>query len=150
MNYLAVLYRTFGAKVVRFFIAGGSAAVTNLTVFYVCTSVFTVYYIWASILAYGISFFVSFTLQKFWTFRDNSLFHLNKQLAKYLFIMLFNLGVNTAILYTLVEYAHLPPLVAQILAIMLIAVWSFFVYHFFIFKPAVSTPPVQAEQKVAP
>ena len=135
MNYLSVLYRTFGAKVVRFFISGGSAAATNLAVFYVATSVFTIYYIWASILAYGISFFVSFTLQKFWTFRDTSTFQLNTQLVKYLSITLINLVVNTALIYTLVEFAHLPPLVAQILSIMLIAVWSFFAYHFFVFSP---------------
>ena len=150
MNYVIALYRTFGAKVVRFLISGGSAAATNLAVFYVCTSIFSVYYIWASVIAYAISFFVSFTLQKFWTFRDSSLFEMNKQLAKYLTITLFNLGVNTAFIYMLVEYAQWVPMVAQIFAITLIAVWSFFVYNFFIFKPVAPQLIRQGDQGGAP
>ncbi len=134
MNYLTALYRTFGAKVVRFFIAGGSAAATNLTVFYVCTTVFTVYYIWASIIAYALAFFVSFTLQKFWTFRDSSLFAINKQVLTYFLVSFFNLVVNTILIYTLVEFGNFVPLYAQTLVILLIATWSFFVYNFFIFK----------------
>jgi len=131
---LHILYKNYSGKVTRFFVAGGSAAGTNLAIFYLLTSVMGFYYVWSSIIAFIISFFVSFTLQKFWTFRDESLSGLNTQLAKYISVALFNLAVNTAMLYLLVEYAHFHHLSAQLFTILTIAIWSFFIYHVVIFK----------------
>lgn len=132
-------YQTFGAKVGRFLFSGGSAAATNLIVYYVAYATFHVHYILASVLAFGLSFIVSFTMQKFWTFRDKSLALVNTQLVKYFVVMIINLAINTALLYWLVEYVHVNKLLAQIVAMAALAFVSFFVYQFVIFKP-VPTP----------
>lgn len=129
------LYKTFGAKVGRFLFSGGSASATNLIVYYISYSTFHIHYILASVIAFAISFVVSFTMQKFWTFRDESLSMINSQLTKYFAVALINLVINTILLYVLVEFGNVHKLIAQIIVMMLIATVSFFVYQFAIFKP---------------
>lgn len=136
MNYLLSRY----GKIIRFLVSGGSAAATNLGVLYVCTSVFHTYYVWSSVIAFAVSFFVSFTMQKFWTFSDCSVQMLRSQMIKYLLFTVVNLGVNTLMMYELVEYAHFHYLYAQLVTMISIAFVSFFVYHFLIFKPMASLP----------
>lgn len=126
-------------KVVRFLISGGSAAAVNLSLLYVFVEILDIWYIAGSIIAFIVSFFVSFTLQKFWTFRDASTEVMHGQVAKYFFVALINLGVSTGTLYLLVEYVQLPVMLAQVITLGLIAIVSFFVYQRFIFHPTATT-----------
>ena len=76
---MRALYRSLSSshptqmRIVRFLISGSSAAGINLGTLFVLTHFFDVWYLLSSVVAFSVSFFVSFTLQKFWTFNDASL-----------------------------------------------------------------------------
>lgn len=121
-------------RIVRFFIAGGTATAVNLATLYALVHFAGLWYLISSVIAFFMGFVVSFTLQKFWTFRDHRTDVVGKQLAIYLGIVLFNLLLNTAFVYVLVEYVGLSPILAQALAALTIAVEGYFAYKIFVFQ----------------
>jgi len=126
-------------RIVRFFIAGGTATAVNLGTLYALVHVAGLWYLTSSVIAFFMGFVVSFTLQKFWTFRDHRTDVVGHQLAVYLGIVLFNLLLNTALVYALVEYVGLSPILAQALAALTIAAEGYFAYRLLVFRDA---PPV--------
>jgi len=122
------------AKILRFLISGGSAAVINLSVLYVFTDVLHVYYVASSVVAFLFAFVLSFTLQKYWTFKETSQELIKRQLALYLIAAAVNLGFNTLLIYCFVEYAGFHYLLAQVATSAIIAIESFFLYKHIIFK----------------
>lgn len=121
-------------KVLRFLISGGTATATNLAILYALTSIFGIWYLVSAVFSYAASFFVSFSLQKFWTFRDSSREGMHIQAGAYFAVGAGNLILNTIMLYVFVEYADVHYLLAQLISGALIAVESYFLYHFFIFR----------------
>ena len=127
-------------KIVRFIISGTTAAVTNLGTLYILTEFFHIWYLYASVIAVCVSLVVSFTLQKFWTFRDRRTEHIRHQAFRYASIVLVNLALNTGLVFCFVEYGKLPPVVAQFFAAILIAFESFFAYQFLVFHSRSNEP----------
>lgn len=121
-------------RVLRFVIAGSIAAATSATALHISIVVFDLWYITASVVGFFSGFLVSFTLQKFWTFRDTRLDVVGRQVLLYLGILFINLGSNTLLVYVGVEFGGLPPVVAQIGASLLIAFQNFFLYRYLIFR----------------
>ncbi len=116
-------------KIVRYIISGGTAAVVDLVLLYLLTDVFGVWYITSSIIAFLVSFIVSFTLQKFWTFNDRSTDKIHSQAIIYLIVTSINLGLNTVGIFAFVHYFGFHYLASQIIVSILIAFESFYVYH---------------------
>lgn len=121
---------------IRFLISGGTAFLANLVLIYLFTDMLHVWYLLSSVFAFVGAFVVSFSLQKFWTFKNREVDRMSAQLGLSLMTALFNLGVNTALMYLLVEYAHLHYLTAVVCTTGIIAVETFFVYKYIIFSPS--------------
>lgn len=128
------------ARIIRFIISGGTGAVVNLGVLYILVHFFSFYPVYASVVSFICSFFVSFTLQKLWTYKNYDKSTAGSQMFTFLAISLFNLGLNTLIMYAWIEYTPLHYLAAQFLTSAGIAVASFFLYKHFVFTPK-SEPP---------
>jgi dolichol-phosphate mannosyltransferase len=126
----------FIAKVIRFLVSGTTAAAVNVGTLFVLVHYLGVYYLIASILAFLTSVALGFTLQRFWTFRDRASGPIHRQFAGYAVVTTMNLGINTIVVYVLVEYAGVWYLLAQIAGGLLIAVTGYLAYHFFVFTPA--------------
>lgn len=122
-------------KIGRFLLSGGLSTSVNLFLLYSLTEWIGIWYLFSAIIAFVIAFFISFTLQKFWTFKDVSRERIHFQAGLFLLIALVNLGVNTACLYYLVEQAQLHYLIAQIVVSAFIAVANYFIYQRIIFRP---------------
>ena len=139
-NYLRSSCPDYYAKLdskkvyIKYVIGGGTAAFVDLFLLYVLTDIFHLWYLYSAGLAFLAAFLVSFYLQKFWTFRDNSNKKIHKQMAAYFAVGAVNLGVNTGGIYLLVEKFNFDYLWAQIIMGALIAVGSFLIYRFVIFK----------------
>ncbi|MEN9561312.1 MAG: GtrA-like protein, partial [Candidatus Parcubacteria bacterium] len=86
----------------------------------------------AAPVAFLFGFLVSFTMQKYVTFRDGEQ-RIMRQASKYLMVLVGNLILNTAIVYVLVEYVGLWSVFSQAIASVMIAFESFFVYQLLIF-----------------
>ena len=120
-------------KVIRFLIAGGASAAVDLSALYFFTSIVGWWYLLSAVLAFIIAFWVSFGLQKFWTFADHTTDRIHFQLGIYFIITSVNLGLNTLMMYLLVDGFRLHYLIAQIIASGLLACESFFIYQRFVF-----------------
>ncbi len=122
------------AKIARYLIAGGTAAFTDLALLYIFTDFVHIWYVISVVLAFIIAFGVSFGLQKFWTFRDNSMDKIHKQGFIYLFVAVVSLIVNTYAVYLLVSMLHIHYIISQIIVSAAIAVVNYFVYNKLIFR----------------
>lgn len=116
-------------KVIRFIIAGGSAFSVNISLLFIFTEFFGLWYIFSATLAFTFSFLVGFSLNKFWTFANSSTDFIHNQILTYLGINLFNLIINNMLLYIMVESFAIWYILAQAIASLLLAFESFFVYR---------------------
>ena len=121
-------------EIIKYFISGSTAASVDIGFLYILVDVLEYWYLSASIFAFIVAFIISFSLQKFWTFRDNNLEQIKKQLLLYFIVAIINLGFNTIILYTLVDQFNLWHIYSQVIACMFLAIISFVVYKFKIFN----------------
>ncbi len=121
-------------RVIKFLIAGGTAASVNLVILYLLTEFAHFWYLISSAFAFIISFFVSFYLQKFWTFADNSREKIIKQMTSYLIVALLNLFLNLLLMLFFVEIVGLWYMLAQLISEALIATESYLVYNVLIFS----------------
>jgi putative flippase GtrA len=115
-------------KIMRYIISGGMATVTNVLFLFIFTDLFGFWYVLSAVIAYLISFIVSFTMQKYWTFRDSSNDRMNSQIVSYIILNIVNLGLNTLGIFLFVHYGHVYYLLAQIIVSVLIAIESFYIY----------------------
>ena len=119
---------------IKYIISGGTAAGVDLGLLFIMTDLLKIWYIASATIAFLIAFFVSFTLQKFWTFRDNSTEGVYKQMSLYFAVGIANLFLNAGLMYVLVDVVRLWYMLAQVVAGVFVASWSFLIYKIFIFK----------------
>lgn len=117
------------SKVIKYVLSGGSAAFANIGSFTLLKDYFGFWYLVSSVVAYIVAFFVSFTLQKFWTFDNPKIDRVNEEMIYFFIYSLFGLTLNTFIVFGLVEWVFLPGILAQLIAGLIIALCSFFVYR---------------------
>ncbi len=122
--------------IMRYLFAGGLAFATNLSLLFIFAHYFHLWYLAASTLAFIVSVVVSFTVQKYITFRDKTTERVHHQAMMYLAIALFNVTANGVFMYSFVDLAHIPYMIAQVFSAGIIAVWSLGVYRYLIFKHA--------------
>ena len=115
-------------RMARFVISGGTAFSVNLILLYIFTDFFGFWYIYSATLSFAVSLLVGFSMNRIWTFRDDLINQIHKQLPIYFLINILNLILNNSILYLLVEEFRIWYILAQALASILIAFESFFVY----------------------
>lgn len=130
-------------RVLRFILAGGTSALSQIAVLYLLTDVFGIWYLYSSILSFVFALFLSFTLQKFWAFRDRGITGTHVQFAKYAVVIFFGLLINTTMMFLLVDMLHLWYILAQIITGAFIAVVNFFSYKKFIFNKSLPQDMVQ-------
>ncbi len=122
------------ARFFRYLAAGGTAALVDFIFLYFFTDMAHLHYLWSSVLAFIAAFFVSFFLQKFWTFQDDSVEKVHSQVAVYLAVAVASLLLNTALMYLFVDVFRLWYMAAQFTASGLLACATFFVSRDFIFR----------------
>lgn len=125
-------YERKGKKVwfaIKYIISGGSATVVNLSFLYIFTDFFNIWYVYSAALAYPTAFVVSFTLQKFWTFKNGALSHIKSQFALYVALGTFNMFLNSYLIYLVVESTGLHYLAAQLCVGVFLALWSLTFYR---------------------
>jgi putative flippase GtrA len=98
----------------------------------------------ALILSFCVTFPVGFFMAKYVVFSDSAMKG-RVQLVRYLMICLFNLALNYILLKIMVEKFHIYPVIAQILTICIVVVFSYIAQRNFSFKAA--PPPVDDDLK---
>lgn len=80
------------------------------------------------------SFLFSFSLQKFWTFRNLGFGRFAGQLALYMFNVFVGLNLNGFLMHLAVNRYDLWYLLSQVMVNVVLGVYNFFVYKFIIFR----------------
>ncbi len=112
----------------RFITSGSIGAITNLGILYLLTDVAHVWYLISATVAFIISQIISFIMQKLWTFQETARDTIKRQITLYVSLGIFNVAVNTLLVYLLVDHAGVYHVFAQAISSILIAVYSYFVY----------------------
>ena len=129
-----LIEKVFSFQALRYLFSGGTATFANLGVFYLLNDLVGWHYTVASLGAFLVGFVVSFTLHKIVTFQDHTMERVHTQVGLYLLFWGFNILFGMATLFVLVEYINFPHLLAQAVAVALVAVESFFVYRYIVFR----------------
>ena len=121
--------------IVRYISAGSISSGTQIFLFWGLLQFFgSAYYLLSSVIAFVVALLVSFTLQKFWTFKERSLHRLKKQFRLYGIVALVNVFMNAALMYFFVSLFLMKYLFAQIVTMGMVAVWSFLVHRIVTFN----------------
>ena len=122
-------------RVARYLMAGGAGASVNLAALYFFTEYIGFYYLVSVAVAFFIAFAVSFTLQKFWTFKDKSTDNIHGQALMYLIVSVStNFFLNIGLMYFFVDTLRVWYILAQVISGGLIAMLNFIIYRNFIFR----------------
>ncbi len=114
-------------QLVRFAVVGVASALVDLGSLFLLVERAGVWYLSASVVAFCLSYGVSFVFQKIWTFRNADRTATHQQFALHLVLQLCNLALNTGAMYVLVEQYHLWYLMARVMVDGTIAIESFFI-----------------------
>lgn len=120
--------------IIKYGFSGCLAAAVGLVFLYIFHDLFGWGIVVSTTAAFLVSFLVSFSLQKYWTFRDKSQDRIAGQLITYLVNGLIGLQVNAYSMHVLVEIYGIWYLGAQVLVNLIIAVQNFLVYKFIVFN----------------
>ena len=102
----------------------GIAALVDLGLLYALTEFFGIYYLLSAGISYCAGMLTNFSLNKFYNFRNKSK-KIMHQFAVFLFVALIGLVLNQILLYLFVEYRALWYMLAKIITVAIVAIWSF-------------------------
>ncbi len=137
MKKIVLFYIEKNKKILRFVLSGASATTVDIFLLFFLTEIIGLWYIHSAVFAFGVSFFVSFYLQKYWTFEDNREHLKTKQMLMHFGVASTNLMLNTFGLFFLVHFVKIYYLLAQLIVVGFLGVGSFLVYNIFIFKKSI-------------
>ncbi|MDO8492459.1 MAG: GtrA family protein [bacterium] len=113
--------------ILKFVTTGLIVAAVQLLLFYILNNKILIPYLFSSTAAFIVAFFTNFFLQKFWTFKDVS-DKTASQLGLFFANSMLNLVGNVALMFFLVEYVTMLPLLAQIITMGVLMMWNFLIY----------------------
>ena len=107
-------------RVVRFVVSGSLAAAVHVSTLFLLARL-GVWYLAATTIGFCVAFIVSFSLQKWWTFKEGGRGRTRRQLSYFFLLQVVNLFLNGAGVYLAVQVLHAPLLVSQVLVLGLLA-----------------------------
>jgi len=121
-------------SVFKFFVAGSSAGAVDLVFLFIFHGLFHWNLVISTSLAFILSFIVSFTLQKFWTFRNYNQALVIRQFLLYIANAFIGLNLNGFGMHLLVNKYHVWYLLSQFVVNLIIGFYNFLIYKTIIFN----------------
>lgn len=122
------------SKVFRYIFAGAIALFSNLFILYVLVNFFKIWYLKSAIISFFCGMAVSYLLQKFFTFKDNSFKKIHTQFFIFCLFNVSMLLLNILLMYVFVELFNFWYIYAQISTTLLIAFANYQFFNRVIFK----------------
>ena len=113
-----ILYNENFRQYIRFGIVGTFGTLLNLTILFVFTDIFGIYYIYSEVVAFIASVIHNYLLNKKWTFKESIQEEFVPKLINYTIICIFVLIINLTVLFILVEYFGIWYIFAEVGAIL--------------------------------
>lgn len=121
-------------QIIRYIFAGGIATASNLLILFVGVHYFNLWYLTGSIIAFCCAVIISYSLQKFFVFKNYSTENMHAQFINFFIFNLIMLGVNTLLMYTFVDIIGVWYLLAQALSAVIGACINYIYFSKVIFK----------------
>lgn len=131
----------------RYGVVGVLGGVIQTTALYIWVELLHLqaHYLIGATAGFCLALAVTFTLQKYWTFKDFLHTQVKRQFFSYTFIALINLGLNASLLYLSklvlealgLNFFHIWYLMAQVSIIVILAALSFIANYFITFRTRV-------------
>lgn len=119
---------------IKFVISGVTATAADFVLLIILHGFMEINVVVSSVIAFAAAFFVSFYLQKFWTFRNNDKKAIGRQMLMYLAVALTGLSITAGGMFFLVIKLGVWYILAQAMVGVSLAIGNFLVYKMFIFK----------------
>ena len=117
----------------KYCLGGGVAFLVDLSLLYIFTEYLHLWYIYSATLSFVITAVVNYTIQKYWTFKNDSR-QIFRQLTIFISIQILGLILNNILLYCLVEFLGLWYIVGKIIAAGIVLIWNFGAGKAFVFN----------------
>lgn len=127
------MYRQ-NAQIVRYAVVGMTSLFANLFLYTILLHELHWWYLGASIASFIVGGVVSFTLHKFWTFKQQRLKYIVRELPRYVVAVGINLALTAALVFLLVSDFSVPAWTANVVANICVAIWGFFVFKYIVFR----------------
>jgi dolichol-phosphate mannosyltransferase len=95
--------KSFIKQLIKFAFVGAIGTIINLSILYILTEFFHVYYIFSEMVAFSTAALNNYILDKIWTFKEEIGDQIIKKYFQFITISLLALVVNISILFILVE-----------------------------------------------
>jgi dolichol-phosphate mannosyltransferase len=131
------------SKYLKFSFIGGIGALINIAVLWVAVEAFSMYYLWAAVVAFALAATNNFVWNRLWTFKSSG--RLSRQYVQFLVVSVDGLFINLILLKQLVENV-LPSLgikqdtasvflvLSQLIAIFIVSLFNFGANSFWTFS----------------
>ena len=130
-------------KFLKFGVVGASGAVIDFSITAVCKGVFGVPELLANAIGFTLAATSNYYLNRVWTWRSTTK-SVGIEYAKFFFVSLIGLGINSLIVFLLKDISIVPRFVettldwnfwvAKIIATAVVMVWNFLANNFFTFR----------------
>lgn len=120
-------------KLYKYILVGGSAAVVNWCIFFVCTKIFLLHYIISGIISFLIATLWNFLLARKFVF-DNSTHSPIKEISLIYAVSLIGLCIDIVILSLCVEFFLLDSMLGKIIATGIAFGFNFGMRNFVIYR----------------
>ncbi|MCK5415834.1 GtrA family protein [Candidatus Parcubacteria bacterium] len=118
---------------IKFGISGSTAATVDFSLLYLLHGIYGINLRVSASLAFVVAFFVSFYMQKLWTFKGDCDRKTHKQLLIFFGVGIFNTTINACVVPYLANHG-IHYLIAQAISGLTLSVGSFIMYKYVIFK----------------
>lgn len=102
-------------KFIKFSLLGGIGFFTGFATLFVLTNFFRVWYIFSSIIAELVNYFISFNIHKYLTFEDKDKQKTPKEMFLYFFVVFGYFIANTGLMYVLTDMCHIKYTISKII-----------------------------------
>ncbi|MFC1647737.1 GtrA family protein [Patescibacteria group bacterium] len=124
---------------IKYSIVGASGTIVDLTILYLLVEYAHINVFIAATISFIIAVFNNFTLNKFWTFQDNSQKY-TRQFLKFFMVSLVGLLLTLSFMYFFISVVGIWYMLAKIFTTFIVLIWNFTVNKYWTFKL-----PVQRE-----
>ena len=119
-------------KFMKYCLTGGSSFVIEYLLFFLANEVLGLYYVLANAIVYTITFWFSFLVNKYFTFRSKG--KMGSQLYRFVLLYAFNMVVTNGMFFLLSDVVGIPPLIGKGFVSGMVVLWNFPIYRRFIYK----------------
>jgi len=121
-------------SIVKYFVAGSFTTVLDLFSLFILHGLFDFGIVFSTTLAFILSLWLSFYIQKVWTFNHQGHKRAARQAGLYFLTIFINLNINGFGMHILVTDWHIWYILAQVMVGVVMSIESFFVYRFIVFR----------------